>query len=139
MSPRLLVADDDPGIRDVVTYALRHEGFETETVVNGADALEAARTGSYDLLILDLMMPALSGIEVCRMVERNTALTMSAAPATANARSANQNTEPSRPNAPRKITIAVMMASTRRATRRMPHPLRRCWTNTCVGGCYGGG
>jgi two-component system response regulator RegX3 len=66
VSPRLLVADDDPGIRDVVTYALRHEGFETETVVNGADALEAARTGSYDLLILDLMMPALSGIEVCR-------------------------------------------------------------------------
>jgi len=31
------------------------------------------------------------------------------------------------------------MAGTRRATRRMPHPLRRCWTNTCVGGCYGGG
>ena len=47
--------------------------------------------------------------------------------------------QPCRPNAPRKITIAVMMASTRRATRRVPHPLRRCWTNTCVGGCCGGG
>ena len=42
-------------------------------------------------------------------------------------------------NAPRKITIAVMMASTRRATRTVPHPLRRCWTNTCGGGCCGGG
>jgi DNA-binding response OmpR family regulator len=60
------VADDDAGIRDVVAYALRHEGFEAETVVNGGDALEAARAGSYDLLILDLMMPAMSGIEVCR-------------------------------------------------------------------------
>jgi two-component system, OmpR family, response regulator RegX3 len=66
VSQRILVADDDPGIRDVVTYALRHEGFEIESVVNGADALEAARTGAFDLLILDLMMPALSGIEVCR-------------------------------------------------------------------------
>jgi two-component system, OmpR family, response regulator RegX3 len=68
VSPRVLVADDDAGIRDVVSYALHHEGFETETVANGADALEAARAGSYDLLILDLMMPALSGIEVCRRV-----------------------------------------------------------------------
>jgi DNA-binding response OmpR family regulator len=66
MSPRVLVADDDPGIRDVVAYALRHEGFETETVVNGSEALDAARASSYDLLILDLMMPAMSGIEVCR-------------------------------------------------------------------------
>ena len=46
--------------------------------------------------------------------------------------------QPSRPNAPRKITIAVMMPSTRSATRSVPHPLRRCWANTCVGGCCGG-
>ena len=68
MSPRILVADDDAGIRDVVTYALGREGFETEAVVNGAEALDEARTGSYDLLILDLMMPAVSGIEVCRQL-----------------------------------------------------------------------
>jgi two-component system response regulator RegX3 len=66
LSPRILVADDDAGIRDVVTYALRQEGFESEAVANGAEALDAARGGSFDLLILDLMMPTLSGIEVCR-------------------------------------------------------------------------
>jgi two-component system response regulator RegX3 len=60
------VADDDAGIRDVVTYALKHEGFEIDAVANGVDAVETARAGSFDLLILDLMMPGLSGIEVCR-------------------------------------------------------------------------
>jgi len=53
---------------DVVAYALRNEGFEAEGVSNGEAALEAARTDSYDLMILDLMMPGMSGLEVCRRV-----------------------------------------------------------------------
>jgi len=65
---RVLVVDDDPGIVDVVSYALRNEGFEAEGVSNGEAALEAARTDSYDLMILDLMMPGMSGLEVCRRV-----------------------------------------------------------------------
>ena len=68
MSPRILVVDDDAGIRDVVTYALGREGFEIGGASDGAAALDAARKGSYDLLILDLMLPALSGIEVCRQL-----------------------------------------------------------------------
>ena len=63
---RILVVDDDPGIVDVVSYALRNEGFEAEGVFSGEEALDAARSDSYDLMVLDLMMPGMSGLEVCR-------------------------------------------------------------------------
>jgi two-component system response regulator RegX3 len=62
----ILIADDDPGIRDVVTYALRNEGLEVEAVPDGETALEQARSGSFDVVILDVMMPGISGIDVCR-------------------------------------------------------------------------
>jgi len=61
-----LVVDDDPGIVDVVSYALRNEGFEAEGVFSGEEALDAARSDSYDLMVLDLRLPKVSGIEVCR-------------------------------------------------------------------------
>ena len=63
---RVLIVDDDPGIVDVVSYALRNEGFETEAVYDGESALGAVRADSFDLMILDLMMPGMSGLEVCR-------------------------------------------------------------------------
>jgi two-component system response regulator RegX3 len=66
VTARILVADDEFDIVEPVTYALRREGFEAETVGDGEAALEAARSGSYDLLILDVMMPKLSGFDVCR-------------------------------------------------------------------------
>jgi two-component system, OmpR family, response regulator RegX3 len=74
MSGRILVADDDPGIVDVVSYALAREGFEVDSVGDGASALESAREGSYELLVLDLMLPVLSGIEVCRKLRAESAL-----------------------------------------------------------------
>jgi len=63
---RILIADDDQGILDIVTYALKNEGFEADAVSDGEQALAASRRESYDLLILDLMMPGTSGLEVCR-------------------------------------------------------------------------
>jgi DNA-binding response OmpR family regulator len=63
---RVLIVDDDQGILDVVSYALKNEGFETHAVTDGEQALAAARRDSYDLLILDLMLPGTSGLEVCR-------------------------------------------------------------------------
>jgi two-component system response regulator RegX3 len=63
---RILIADDDQGILDVLSYALKNEGFEADVVSDGEQALAAARRDSYDLLILDLMMPGTSGLEVCR-------------------------------------------------------------------------
>ncbi len=68
MSARILVVDDEPAIMDAVAYALRSEGFSVETVSDGEAALEEARTEPYDLMLLDLMLPRLSGVEVCRRV-----------------------------------------------------------------------
>lgn len=74
MTGRVLVVDDDQGVLDVVSYSLRTEGFEVETVMDGAEALSRGLEGSYDLLILDLMLPSMSGTEVCRQLraERQT-------------------------------------------------------------------
>jgi two-component system, OmpR family, response regulator RegX3 len=74
MTGRVLVVDDDPGILEVVAYSLGGEGFEVETARDGATALEQAMEDTYDLVILDLMLPGLSGTEVCRRLraERRT-------------------------------------------------------------------
>lgn len=66
MSGRILVVDDDPGILDVVSFALRGEGFELETASDGQRALDLAQRQRFDVLVLDLMLPLLSGTEVCR-------------------------------------------------------------------------
>src|SRR4051794_34599994 len=66
MSPRILLVDDDPGVREVVSYALRREGFEVDESPDGEDALDRARAGSFDLIVLDLMLPGVSGVDVCR-------------------------------------------------------------------------
>ncbi len=68
MSPRILLADDEPDIVTPVSYALRAEGFEVDAVGDGEQALAAGRTGDYDLVILDVMMPKLQGTEVCRLL-----------------------------------------------------------------------
>jgi two-component system response regulator RegX3 len=62
----VLVVDDDPGVLDVVAFTLRREGFDVDEETDGERALEAARTRAYDLVILDVMLPQLSGTEVCR-------------------------------------------------------------------------
>src|SRR5665811_684089 len=62
----VLVVDDDPGVLDVVAFTLRREGFEVDEQTDGAAGLEAARAQSYDIVILDVMLPGLSGTDVCR-------------------------------------------------------------------------
>jgi two-component system response regulator RegX3 len=66
VNKRILVVDDEPAIVDAVSYALRREGFEVDTAADGAEALDTARATPYDVLVLDLMLPGLSGLEVCR-------------------------------------------------------------------------
>ncbi len=62
----ILVVDDDPGVLDVVAFTLRREGFDVDERCDGASALEAARARHYDIVILDVMLPELSGTDVCR-------------------------------------------------------------------------
>jgi DNA-binding response OmpR family regulator len=70
----ILIAEDEPAILDAVSYTLRGEGFDVDAVEDGEAALEAARGRAYDLMILDLMLPKLSGTEVCRRVRSESAL-----------------------------------------------------------------
>lgn len=64
--PRILIADDNPSNADLLDAHLDGSGFETKLVHNGADALAAARDWRPDLILLDVMMPKMSGFEVCR-------------------------------------------------------------------------
>ena len=70
MRERILIVEDEPAISEAVEYALRAEGFEVEAVDDGNTALAQARARAYDLLVLDLMLPGLSGVEVCRQLRR---------------------------------------------------------------------
>jgi DNA-binding response OmpR family regulator len=66
MNERILVVDDTEAILDAVTDALATEGFEVQGASDGRTALEAAQAEPFDLVILDLMLPGLSGTEICR-------------------------------------------------------------------------
>ena len=68
---RILFADDDRELCRAARTLLEHEGYAVETVYNGSDALEMAETGSFDGIILDWMMPEMSGISVLDELRRN--------------------------------------------------------------------
>jgi DNA-binding response OmpR family regulator len=64
----ILVVDDEPGILQMVEGYLAREGFTVVTAIDGPSAVEAARRAQPDLIVLDVMLPGLDGIEVCRQV-----------------------------------------------------------------------
>jgi two-component system response regulator RegX3 len=70
MTIRILLADDEPDVLEPVGYVLRREGWEVDCVPDGNKALVAARSGRYDLLLLDVIMPGPSGMDICRTLRR---------------------------------------------------------------------
>jgi DNA-binding response OmpR family regulator len=68
---RVLVVEDDPRISELVALHLRLEGLTPITVGDGEKALETARAESFDLVVLDLMLPGLDGLTVCRAIRRD--------------------------------------------------------------------
>jgi two-component system OmpR family response regulator len=68
VSGRVLVVDDEPYITDVLAAALRFEGFDIEVAATGAQALSMALPGGFDMIVLDVMLPDLEGIEVCHQL-----------------------------------------------------------------------
>lgn len=64
----VLVVEDDPAILETVAYNLRRDGLEVVTAADGIAGLSAARTGAPDLVVLDLMLPRMSGADVCRIL-----------------------------------------------------------------------
>jgi len=71
---RILVVEDEPTLADAVSYALRGEGHDVEAVGSGEEALDAARRRPFDVLVLDLMLPGVSGIEISRRLRGESAI-----------------------------------------------------------------
>src|SRR6266513_124475 len=71
MTTRILVVEDDQDIAELVARYLSKAGFATDRVSSGRDALDAIAAKAPDLLVLDLMLPHLDGLEICRRVRAN--------------------------------------------------------------------
>jgi len=71
--PRILVVDDEPETVELVEFNLRQAGFDVSSAADGAEALTKARTQLPSLIVLDLMLPELDGLEVCKMLRRDPA------------------------------------------------------------------
>lgn len=67
----ILLIDDEPDIVNLVSYNLKKEGFRVTTAADGEEGLEKVRKASFDLVILDLMLPGLQGVEICRMLRNH--------------------------------------------------------------------
>jgi two-component system response regulator RegX3 len=74
MRGRLLVVEDEPAIRRALYWAFQAAGFDVECVEDGESALAAARANAYDLVVLDLMLPGIGGLDVCRSLRAESSL-----------------------------------------------------------------
>lgn len=74
MSAKILVVDDDPAIAEMLTMVLQREGFDTVVVGDGLEAVAAASRENPDLILLDLMLPGMGGVDVCRNVREESAV-----------------------------------------------------------------
>lgn len=66
---RILIADDEPNVRFIIERTLAHEGYKLDTAISGADAIEKINTQDYDLLLLDIHMPPIDGLQVLQEVK----------------------------------------------------------------------
>ena len=67
----ILVVDDEEDILELVRYNLAKDGYHVACVTNGEEALDLARSKSPDLIVLDLMLPGIEGLEVCRLLKND--------------------------------------------------------------------
>ncbi|WP_297453076.1 MtrAB system response regulator MtrA [uncultured Corynebacterium sp.] len=74
MSAKILVVDDDPAIAEMLTMVMEREGFDTVVVDDGLEAVKAAERENPDLILLDLMLPGMGGVDVCRTVRETSAV-----------------------------------------------------------------
>ncbi len=69
--PKLLIVEDDATVRETLALNLRAEGYEVVEATDGEAGLEAGRGGGFDLVVLDVMLPKLDGLTVCRLLRRD--------------------------------------------------------------------
>jgi DNA-binding response OmpR family regulator len=71
---RVLIVEDEPDIVELVSYNLKKEGFLTSSARSGSEALKKIRSDRYDLIVLDIMLPEVDGLELCRILKADSAL-----------------------------------------------------------------
>ena len=74
MDARILLVEDDPSIREVTAIGLRAAGFTVETASDGREGLDRFGAEAFDLVLLDVMLPRLDGLEVCRAIRRTSTI-----------------------------------------------------------------
>lgn len=74
MVPRILVVDDEPNIREVICFAVERAGMTTATAGTGTQAMATFRAGKIDLIVLDIGMPDMDGLEVCRQIRKTSSV-----------------------------------------------------------------
>lgn len=65
---KILIAEDEPDIRDLITLTLQFSGYDVMSVKNGAEAVAAAQADTFDLILMDVRMPQMTGYEACRIL-----------------------------------------------------------------------
>jgi two-component system OmpR family response regulator len=76
MNSKILIVEDDPNLLEALKYNVRKEGYNTITAIDGVQALEVARINKPDLIVLDIMLPKMSGFEVCRILRKEMAVSI---------------------------------------------------------------
>ena len=74
MAHKIYIVEDEPDLRDALAYNFENEGFKVKTFADGESSLETINTNKPDLLILDIMLPGMSGLDVCREIRSKQAL-----------------------------------------------------------------
>ena len=82
-APRILLVDDEHAIQTLLSYPLRKDGYEVVQATDGRAALARFAEGTYDLVVLDLMLPQLDGLEVCRRIRARSTVPIIRLPARA--------------------------------------------------------
>ena len=120
---RVLIIDDEPVVRDVVARYLALEGYEVQAAADGAEGLRLARSWQPDLLVLDLMLPGVDGLEVCRtlLAESGVPIIMLTAKAAEIDRvlglELGADDYVTKPFSPRELTLRIKGLLRRRETR----------------------
>lgn len=68
--PKILLVEDEAPLAETISYNLREEGYKVQVVSDGLSALDSIRTEKFDLVLLDIMLPGMDGLEVCRCIRR---------------------------------------------------------------------